>query len=106
MVNIVKTEGEISGTTKYNMLNGKCERFKDNVGRVFTAVAYMVIEDEDQYILFILTEDGDILATNSKTILRTFSVMVECFPLPIKRIEIKSGRSKNGREYFDCDFAD
>lgn len=104
MSNIIKTDGEISPTTKFRMLNGKCERFKDNVGRVFNAVAYMVIEDNDNYILFIETDDGDILATNSKTILRTFSAMVDCFPLPIKSIEIISGRSKNGREYYDLDF--
>ena len=104
MANIIKTDGEISPITKFRMLNGKCERFKDNVGRVFNAIAYMVIEDEVNYILFIETDDGDILATNSKTILRTFSAMTDCFPLPIKSIEIISGRSKNGREYYDLDF--
>lgn len=85
---------------------GNLGRMKDNVGRTFTIQDYIRYEDEDsdgktRDLLAIVTSDGDIIATNSSTVLRTFDALVEQFPLPIEDVQIYSDTAKSGREYLN-----
>ena len=85
---------------------GNLGRMKDNIGRTLDIVGYVRYEDTDsdgkvRDLLAIITGDGDIVATNSGTLIRTFDAMIEQFPLPINDVQIYSNTSKNGREYLN-----
>lgn len=85
---------------------GNLGRMKDNIGRTLDIVGYMRYEDTDsdgkvRDLLAIITGDGDIVATNSETMIRTFDAIIEQFPLPINDVQIYSNTSKNGREYLN-----
>ena len=87
---------------------GNLARMKDNVGRRFDIVDYIRYEDErgddekEQQLLAIVTAEGDVLSTNSGTIIRTFDAMIEQFELPITDVEIYSQTNpKNGRTYLN-----
>ena len=82
-------------------------RLRDNVGRRFDIMEYVLYEDTnrdgvDQTLLAVVTSDGDIIATNSATAIRMFLDMKESFALPITDVEVTSGTTKAGRMY--CNF--
>ena len=86
-------------------------KLSDNDGRQFDIVEYILYSDadpktgEERELLALVTNDGDILSTNSATVIRTFRDMLEQFELPIKDVVIESGTSKNGRTFYDIRFA-
>ena len=87
---------------------GTSSKLKDSVGRQFDAVGYVHYTDsdrkngEEREMLIIITADGDSLATNSSTVIRTFKKMLDCVPLPISDIEITSDiNQKTGREFLN-----
>lgn len=87
--------------------SGNLAKVKDNVGRRFDIVDYVLYTDvntktgEEIELLAVITDDGDALATNSKTVIRSFKDMIDVFPLPITDVEIVSSVSKNGRDFYN-----
>ena len=86
-------------------------KLSDNDGRQFDVVEYILYSDadpktgEERELLALVTNDGDILSTNSATVIRTFRDMLESFTIPLTDIVIESGTSKNGRTFYDIRFA-
>lgn len=86
-------------------------KLSDNDGRQFDVVEYILYSDadpktgEERELLALVTNDGDILSTNSATVIRTFRDMLESFTMPLTDIVIESGTSKNGRTFYDIRFA-
>lgn len=80
---------------------------KDCDGRTFDVVEYILYADTDRKtgdareLLAIVTNDGDILCTNSATVISTFRDIREQFALPVENVQIMSGVSKNGRTFYD-----
>ena len=80
---------------------------KDCDGRTFDVVDYILYADadrrsgEERELLALVTNDGDILCTNSATVISTFKDIRDQFALPVENVQIVSGQSKNGRTYYD-----
>jgi len=115
MAIIVKSEG-ITPETMFHMMNGKTDGLKTAVGDTFDIVECAEIEQTDingepVTVVFVVTDDGRVLGSNSATVRRTFEALVESFGLPspfapYKNMTVIQKKSKNDRTYLDLDFAD
>lgn len=112
---IVKTSKELSAAERYNLtMSPAIQKMKDFKGANVTISAWCVYEDADkdgkeQTILSILTKDGEIFATNSRTFVTDFIKMWELFEEcgeTVNSINVTSGFSKANREYITCVYAD
>lgn len=110
MAKIIEKSENLDARQTFKMTaSDNLTKISDCNGRQFDIDAYVIYTDinsrsgEEQEILTFATSDGDIICTNSATVLRKFRTMLECFPLPIKDVIVKSGTSKGGRTYYDLD---
>lgn len=112
---IVRTSKELSAAERYHLtMSPAIQKMKDAKGANLSVSAWCVYEDEDkdgknQYILSILTKEGEIFATNSKTFIDDFVKMWDLFAEcgeTVNSINVVSGFSKANREYITCVFAD
>ena len=104
---IAKSEN-LTDRELFKMVNGDgLGRIKDNAGRVIDIVGYVMYTDINQSdgkehtIVVFKTADGDFIASNSPTVVRSFEAMVKCFEFPLEGVEIVSGKSKAGREFYN-----
>ena len=60
-------------------------------------------DGEEVELFSMLTEDGEIFATNSPTFIRAFREILDIFdPEYIKRLKVMNGTSKNNRTFVTC----
>lgn len=60
-------------------------------------------DGEEVELFSMLTEDGEIFATNSPTFIRAFREILDIFdPAEIKRLKVMNGTSKNNRTFVTC----
>lgn len=92
-------------------MNNRAQKMSDADGQVLTIAAWALYQDEDymtndvKEILSILTEEGEVFATVSSTFKRDFLKMADVFGEELKKIQVITGRSKNGRTYVTCAYA-
>lgn len=111
---IIQSEG-ITPEMKFRMMNGKTDGLKSAVGDTFDIVECAEVEqldinEEPVTVVFIVTDDGRMLGSNSPTVRRTFEALIESFGIPspetpYKNITVLEKKSKKGRTYLDIDFA-
>lgn len=104
----------ISGTENlskreiYKMtMDAGIKRMRDYVGSEMTPVKHLFYKDVDSKgneneILSIMDENGEVFATNSKTFKDDFCKMLELFGDEDFAITVISGVSKNDREFITC----
>lgn len=111
---IIAKSGEFSQVEMFKMLNGKSPKISRNVGVVFDCVGFLETspdDDDSAPVLYIAADNGEIYATTSDTVRKTFMAMRMSFgdptkENPIKNVVILEGESKNGRKYIDLDITE
>lgn len=106
--------GEFTQVQVFKMLNGKYPKISRNVGVTFNCVGFLDTipeNDEEMPVLYLASDTGEIFATTSDTVRKTFNAMRASFgdptkENPISNIVILEGESKNGRRYIDLDIVD
>ena len=110
-MNILKQSNGLTKKQVFNITNGQSDKLSTFDGVMITIKDYLLYEDinqagQNQKLLALVTEDGDILTTNSSTVIRTFERMLDQeFELPIADVMIVSGQTKAGRTFYDIKFA-
>lgn len=108
---IIKQSAGLEKKQIFNVTNGQSEKLSTFDGVMITIKDYLLYEDlnqqgQPQKLLALVTEDGDIMTTNSSTVIRTFERMLEQeFELPITDVMVVSGTTKAGRTFYDLKFA-
>ena len=107
-VNIISKSNGLNERQTFKILQGNnLGRLRDNIGRRLDIVDYVRYTDSksdgtEQNLLAIVTGDGDIIATNSGTAVRSFDAMIEAgFTVPITDVEVFAATTKSGRQYCD-----
>lgn len=111
---IIENSNGLSKRALYKMTQGKdLHKISDCEGLEFDITEYVIYTDtntrtgEEQELLAFMTDKGEILSTNSSTVIRSFRAMIEAFEeLPITGVRVISGQSKSGRTYYDIDLID
>lgn len=103
---LAKSEG-LSDRDVFTMTEDAA-KFDNNVGRKMDILEYVLYEDADKKtgemreLLAIKTDDGDVLGTNSHTIIGTFKRAISTLGFPIKNVEIvKKLNPKTEREFLN-----
>ena len=116
---ILKTSKELTAPEIYFLtMSPAAQKMKDHKDSEIEIAAFCLYEDEKrnengenegvQQILSILTNDGEIFATNSPTFIDDFIKMWELFTemnCPVNAIRVIGGQSKKGREFITCTYA-
>lgn len=109
---ILKKSEDLTVMDIYKMFkSNEIQKVSDNDGKVLPVKAYMIYTDndskgEEKTICSIMTQDGEVYATNSDSFMRDFDVMLfltESMGHSIESIKIVSGKSKAGRTYYTCE---
>ena len=107
-MNIIEKSSGLTDRQVFNITHGGgLANVKDCDGRTFDILEYILYSDADRKsgvereLLAFVTNDGDIMCTNSATVIGTFRDMREQFTLPIENVQIISGQSKNDRTFYD-----
>lgn len=108
---IVNKSGEFTAVEMFKMLNGKYPKISRNVGVTFNCVGFLETSpdsDDEQPVLYIAADNGEIYATTSDTVRKTFNAMRMSFgdptkENPINNVVILEGESRNGRKFIDLD---
>lgn len=111
-MNIINQNREMTSRELYSMVQSpEIGRVKDHPGEEFEVKDFVIFEDvntttgETVQVLSIKMASGEVLATNSKTFIGSFiSIYEMCKESgePIGLIRIFQGKSKAGRDFFDC----
>ena len=108
MTTINRTSKELTKKEIYQMtMSPKIQKISDNKGVVIDVAAYCFYSDEKDDgktvdILSVMGADGIIYATNSTTFRDDFERICEIMDGEDFSIEVISGTSKAGREFFTC----
>ena len=108
MTTINRTSRELTKKEIYQMtMSPKIQKISDNKGVVIDVAAYCFYSDEKDDgksvdILSVMDADGSIYATNSTTFRDDFERICEIMDGEDFSIEVISGTSKAGREFFTC----
>ena len=91
---------------RYNLIEAKGGRLSDMVGQRIPVKAYVLIEDEDKETgerrksLNVLTEDGEIVGTNSRSFIEGFERFLTCMESDeCTEFEVCHAKSRAGRTY-------
>ena len=112
---IVKSSKDLSTSETYKMtMDAGIQKMREAVGSRLDIAAYCKYEDENkdgdtQTILSVMTDDGEVFATNSPTFIREFDRMVDLFKASgedLRAIKVITGTSKAGREFITLTLAD
>ena len=83
-------------------------KFKDNIDRTLDILEYVLYEDADKKtgemrdLLAIKTDDGDVLGTNSQTVINTFKRAVSTLGFPLTNVRIvQETNPKSGRDFIN-----
>lgn len=103
-MNIIKqSTANISKMDAYAMVAGRESKSMKTLSEREPRVdAYVIFEDGDSNVISILTDEG-VYSTNSPTFIRDFEKLVTFLELePPFNIAVKTGKSKNNREFVYC----
>lgn len=96
---------------EYKLTRSETVKMSDHVDENITVKAFCIYEDvnvdgEEQLICTILSEDGIIYGTNSKTFINKFDEMIDFFAEDggVGVIKVLGGVTKAGRDYISCDY--
>lgn len=115
---IVAKSSELTIKDVYTMTKSpSIRRARDCQGARVGVAAWLLYDDErtdnngevkSTRVLSIMDKDGDCMATNSSTFIRSFFecvAMCDEYGVPLSEIFVREGTSKNGRTYIDCEMA-
>lgn len=111
---IITTSKELNAAQRYALtMSPAVQKMKNVVGTTITVDAWALYEDtnkdgKEQTILSVLSDNGEIFATNSPTFIDDFREMWELFNEcgeTVHAITVISGKSKNEREFITCVYA-
>ena len=117
-MNIIKKSGELSIMEQYQLTKSpKIQRIKDCAGQRFEVAKWCFYEDIDKKsgdtkeILSMMTPESEVFATNSETFKNDFKDILSLLESAgmsgtIFSIEVITGKSKAGREFFTCAFVE
>ena len=104
---IIHRSENISDRQAYQMTHDNIAKLSDNAGRTFDLVGYVHYLDvdkksgEDREMMVIMTGDGDVMGTNSKTVIESLLEMLGVFDLPIEDVQIiKDVNKRTGRTFY------
>lgn len=109
---ILKKSEDLTVMDIYKMSkSNEIQKVSDNEGNVLPVKAYMTYADidskgEEKTICSIMTQDGEVFATNSDSFRRDFEDMLSLtasMGQSIESIKIVSGKSKAGRTFYTCE---
>lgn len=84
---------------QYKMASGRSAgKVADHVGEIIKVKAVMFGEDNGRDIVAMLTEDGEVFASISNSLISDVSAIIAAFGCPVN-IKICSGKSKRGRDF-------
>lgn len=111
---IIMTSHELSATERYHLtMSPAVSKMKNSVGETIPVKSWALYNDtnrdgKEQEILSVLTNNGEIYATNSPTFIDDFLKMWNLFKdagETVTAVNVISGTSKAGREFITCTFA-
>lgn len=114
-MNIKTASKELNAKERYFLtMAPNIGKMKNAVGQRLEVDYWCIYEDTDrdgkpQTILSIKTDDGDVYATISATFIQEFIRMQEVFREAgetVKAIEVIASKSKAGRDFITCVFAE
>ena len=84
---------------QYKMASGRSAgKVVEHAGEILNVKAIMFGEDNGRDVVAMLTEDGEVLASISNSLVSDVSAIIAAFGCPVK-IKICSGKSKRGRDF-------
>lgn len=117
-MNITKKSGELTIMEQYQLTKPpKIQRIKDCAGQRFEVAKWCFYEDIDKKsgdtkeILSMMTPEGEVFATNSNTFKNDFNDILSLLESAgmggtVFSLEVITGTSKAGREFFTCAFVE
>lgn len=114
-MNVVRDSGSMTPVQLYKMILAQnVGKMTDRKGEVVGCDHWVLYEDvnEDnvpQEILVLMDSAGERWATNSPTFIKDFVKAVDFFAaynIPVTKVSVISGKSKNNREFITCEFAE
>lgn len=117
-MNITKKSGELTIMEQYQLtMSPKIQRIKDCAGQRIDVETWCVYEDIDKKsgdtkeILSMMTPEGEVFATNSDTFKNDFKDILSLLESAgmagmLFSIEVITGKSKAGRDFFTCAFVE
>lgn len=117
-MNITMKSGELTIMEQYQLtMSPKIRRIKDCVGQRFEVAKWCVYEDIDKKsgdtreILSMMSPEGEVFATNSDTFKNDFKdilYLLESAGMAetVFSLEVITGKSKAGRDFFTCAFVE
>ena len=117
-MNIIKKSGELSIMEQYQLtMSPKIQRIKDCAGQRFEVAKWCVYEDIDKKsgdtkeILSMMTSEGEVFATTSDTFKNDFKDILSLLESAgmagtVFSLEVITGKSKVGRDFFTCAFVE
>jgi len=109
---IKRTSGDLSKMAIYEMTKspdiGKLSAMEGQILEITDWILYEDVDSEGEAreIFSCRTREGEALASNSATVVRTFNDILDCFePEEIHKIKVISGQSRNGRTFYSVRYA-
>lgn len=111
---LIETKGNLTAAEKYYLTVApniqKMTTVKGQTLEVDTWCIYSDVNDksgEEMELVSIMTPEGEVYATNSKTFVQSFRQIVEIFGTEgFNRIKVGIGMSKAGREFLTAIYAE
>ena len=113
-MNIIKKSGELTIMEQYQLtMSPKIHRIKDCAGQRFDVAKWCIYEDIDKKsgdtkeILSMMSPEDEVFATNSSTFKNGFNDILSLLESGgmsgmVFSLEVITGTSKAGREFFTC----
>ena len=117
-MNITKKSGELTIMEQYQLtMSPQIQRIKDCAGQRFEVAKWCLYEARDKQsgdpkaILSMMSPEGEVFATNSDTFKNAFKDILSLregagMGGTVFSLEVITGKSKAGREFFTCAFVE
>lgn len=106
-----KSRDNLTKQDLYNLITAPdAKKLSEMEDQEVTIVDWVICTDVNQStgemvdLLNILDNNGQVYATNSPTVIRTFKDIINCFGRDFNTIKVFSGTSNRGRKYFMCKY--
>lgn len=111
---ILETKGDLTKKEQYLMTSApnirKLSELKNQIVEVSLYCHYLADDGENEEgkpILAIMTPEGEVYATNSRTFIETFQKIIEIFGTEgFSKVLVSTGISRAGREFITAVYAD
>lgn len=104
---VKKTSGNLSKMAIYEMTKSpEIQKLSSVEGQILEITDWIIYEDVDsdgeaREIFSCRTKEGETMASNSPTVVRTFNDILDCFePEEISKIKVVGRKSGNGRTFY------